>query len=49
MEYIIFSSRRYDKEVIYFYAHFYNFLFTQTRQCGAAPLSYNKGFCEGKT
>ena len=34
--------------MIYIYAHFYNFLFTQTLQRGAAPLSYNKGSCDGK-
>ena len=45
----MFDSRRYAKEVIYLYAHFYNFLFTQTLQRGVAPLSYNKGSCDGKT
>ncbi len=35
--------------MIYLYAHFYNFLFTQTRQYSAEPLSYNKGFCEPAT
>ena len=49
MEQIIFDSRRYAKEVIYLYVHFYNFLFTQTLQRGVAPLSYNKGSCDGKT
>ena len=29
--------------MIYLYAHFYNFLFTQTLQRGVALLSYNKG------
>ena len=49
MELIIFDSRRYAKEVIYLYTHFYKFLFTQTLQRGVAPLSYNKGSCDGKT
>ena len=35
--------------MIYLYAHFYNFLFTQTLQRGVTPLSYNKGSCNGKT
>ena len=35
--------------MIYLYAHFYNFLFTETRQCGAAARSYNKGLWDGKT
>ena len=49
MESIIFNSRHYAKEAIYLYAYFYNFLFTKTLQRGAAPLSYNKGSCDGKS
>ena len=45
---MISDSRRYAKEVIYLYAHFYDFLFTQTPQRGVALLLYNRGSCDGK-